>query len=72
MKRKLDINEFPMIDDVSKIPTQLLKKLIIVYNDNIDKENEINILEKYRLAKEGKMKVHTSEEFFAILEKKGL
>lgn len=72
MERKLDINEFPMVDGISKIPTQLLSKIINVYNDNIDKERETSILEKYRLAKEEKIKTHTSEEFFTILKQKGL
>ena len=46
--------------------------MIKIYNDSIDEEFENRTLEKYKLIKEGKIKTHTEEEFFTILEESGL
>lgn len=72
MDYKLNVNDFPASDGISNIPTDLLTKMIKIYNDRIDEEFEKSTLEKYKLIKEGKIKTHTEEEFFAILEESGL
>lgn len=72
MDSKLNVNDFPTSNGISKIPTELLTKMIKIYNDSIDEEFENRTLEKYKLIKEGKIKTHTEEEFFTILEESGL
>lgn len=72
MERKLNTSEFPVSNGISKIPTELLSKIIKIYNDKIDEEYESKILEKYYLAIEGKIKIYTAEEFFSNLEREGL
>lgn len=72
MDYKLNINDFPASNGISEVPTDLLMKMIEIYNDNVDKEFEKTTLEKYELIKAGKIKTYIEEEFFAILEEAGL
>lgn len=72
MKYKLNIDDFPTSHGDSQKPTDLLKKMITIYNDSIDKEIERRTLEKYKMIQNGKIKTHTEEEFFHILEEAGL
>ena len=69
LNQKIDIKDFPSLNDVCIVPKNILNELIDYYKSNEYIKNHVKEAEEIVL---DKRKSYTHEEMIAILKKEGL